>query len=87
MPVWYRLGMTLDEYLEKQAPKLSHAEFGERIGVTQAAISRYLNGDRFPSPELIRKIQAATNDAVTANDLLAGFEKAKSKRQAKESAA
>jgi transcriptional regulator with XRE-family HTH domain len=79
--------MTLEEYLEKQAPKLSHAEFGERVGVTQAAISRYLNGTRFPSPELIRKIQSATNDVVTANDLLVGFEKAKSKKQARENAA
>lgn len=76
--------MTLEEYLTNQAPKLSHSDFGDRIGVTQAAISRYLKGERFPSPELIRKIQAATNDAVTANDLLVGFENAKRKREAQQ---
>lgn len=76
-------GMTLEEYLANQAPKLSHSDFGERVGVTQAAISRYLAGERFPPPETIRKIQAATNDAVTANDLLVGFENAKRKREEK----
>lgn len=36
---------------------------------------------------LHENLQAATNDAVTANDLLAGFEKAKSRKRAQESAA
>lgn len=86
MPIWYRLGMTLDEYLKTQDPKVSHADFAGRIGVTQATISRYVNGERFPSPEHIRKIQEATADRVTANDLLLGFEESQ-RRRAKESAA
>lgn len=72
--------MTLDEYFKKQDPKVSHADFAKRIGVTQAAISRYVNGERFPSPELIRKIHEATDKCVTANDLLKGFEEAQEKR-------
>lgn len=86
MPFWYRLGMTLDEYFRTQDPKISHADFAKRIGVTQAAISRYVNGERFPSPELIRKIHEATDMSVTANDLLKGFEEAQAKRT-KETAA
>lgn len=80
MPIWYRLGMTLDEYLNNQDRKISYASFGERIGVSQASVSRYVNGERFPSPELIRKIQEATSDSVTANDLLKGFEEAQIRR-------
>ena len=76
--------MTLDEYLSHQDPKLSPGDFGERIGVSQPTIHRYLTGLRFPSPEMIRKIQAATNDAVTANDILVGFERAKAKREVEE---
>ncbi|WP_092574030.1 helix-turn-helix domain-containing protein [Rhizobium lusitanum] len=78
--------MTLDEYLRAQEPKISHADFAKRIGVEQAAVSRYVNGKRFPAPEIIRKIHEATNSAVTANDLLKGFEEAQQKR-ARESAA
>ncbi len=77
--------MTLDEYFKTQDPKVSHADFAKRIGVTQAAISRYVNGERFPSPELIRKIHEATAECVTANDLVKGFEEAQQKR-AKEAA-
>jgi transcriptional regulator with XRE-family HTH domain len=72
--------MTLDEYFKAQDPKVSYAEFADRIGVTQAAISRYVDGKRFPSPELIRKIHEATDRSVTANDLLKGFEEAQQKR-------
>lgn len=86
MPFWYRLGMTLDEYFRTQDPKISHADFAKKIGVEQAAVSRYVNGKRFPTPEIIRKIDEATNSAVTANDLLRGFEEAQAKR-AKEAAA
>lgn len=61
--------MTLKEYLTATKPKkISHAAFGERVGVTQATINRYVSGDRFPSPDMIRKIQDATGGAVTVND-------------------
>jgi transcriptional regulator with XRE-family HTH domain len=68
--------MTLKEYIEAQTPKLSHAAFGARIGVTQAAINRYVRGVRFPSPEMIRKIQDATDGNVKVSDWYAEMEKA-----------
>lgn len=68
MPIWYVFGMTLKEFFKSQDTKLSHAAFGERIGVTQATINRYVRGDRFPSPEMIRKIQEATDGKVAVAD-------------------
>jgi antitoxin CcdA len=44
------------------------AEFGRRLGVTKASISRYASGERIPTPEVMRRIVAETNGAVTAND-------------------
>lgn len=85
MPVWYRLGMTLDDYLNKQDQKISYAAFGERIGVSQAAVSRYVTGLRFPSPEIIRRIEDASGNAVSFSDILHGFEEAKKARNAKAS--
>lgn len=71
MPVWYRLGMTLDDFLKNEPTKMSHAAFAEKIGATQATVSRYANGDRFPSPEMITKIVKVTKGKVTAADLVA----------------
>ncbi|MDR9777234.1 YdaS family helix-turn-helix protein [Rhizobium hidalgonense] len=78
--------MTLDDFLNSKSPKMSHAAFAELIDASQATVSRYLNGDRFPPPETIRKIVSATKGKVTADDLLVGFERAK-KAKASESAA
>lgn len=60
--------MTLEQYLSAPTPKISHAAFGERVGVTQATINRYVSGARFPAPDMIRKIEEATSGAVTVND-------------------
>lgn len=60
--------MTLEQYLSKPDRKISHASFGESVGVTQATINRYVRGERFPSPDMIRKIQDATNGSVTVSD-------------------
>lgn len=60
--------MTLEEFIKAQIPKLSHASFGEKVGVTQATINRYVRGDRFPSPDMIRKIHDATDGKVTVTD-------------------
>lgn len=81
MPFWYCAGMTLDDFLSNEPTKMSHAAFGEKIGATQATVSRYVNGDRFPSPEMIQKIVKATKGKVTAADLVSGFEKAKVRRE------
>jgi DNA-binding transcriptional regulator YdaS (Cro superfamily) len=79
--------MTLDDFLNSTDPKMPHAAFAKKIGVEQATVTRYVNGERFPPPETIRKIVVATKGKVTANDLLNGFEAAKAKKQGQESAA
>lgn len=52
------------------ANKISIADFAGRIGVTQTAVYRYVDGDRTPRPEVLRQIHAATGGEVTANDFL-----------------
>lgn len=73
-------GMTLNDFLNSKDPRMSHAAFADLIGSTQATVSRYLNGDRFPPPETIRRIVQATKGKVTADDLLVGFERAKKEK-------
>ncbi|NLS19869.1 helix-turn-helix transcriptional regulator [Rhizobium sp. P40RR-XXII] len=60
--------MTLEQFLKSQEPKVSHAAFGESVGVTQATINRYVRGERFPSPDMIQKIHVATGGKVSVND-------------------
>jgi antitoxin CcdA len=43
-------------------------EFGRRLGVSKASVSRYASGARIPSPAVMRRIVAETEGAVTAND-------------------
>lgn len=69
------LGMTLEDYLTAPPKKISHAAFGELVGVTQATINRYVSGARFPSPEMILKIQDATNNQVTVADWYSAAQK------------
>jgi len=56
----------LGTYLKKAG--LSHKAFGEAIGVKQATINRYVNGDRFPSQEIILKISQATAGEISPAD-------------------
>lgn len=58
--------MHIANYLEQQ--NLSQAGFGEIIGVSQAAVERYVNGKRIPEPEIMTRIAESTKGAVTAND-------------------
>lgn len=58
--------MKLRDYLAATAT--SHAAFATRIGVSQAAVSRYVSGARIPGPAQMARIAAATAGAVTAND-------------------
>lgn len=67
--------MTLEQYLSKPDRKISHASFGESVGVTQATINRYVRGERFPSPEMIAKIQSATGGEVTVTDWYSAAQK------------
>lgn len=67
MPFWYGDGMTLEQYFAKN-DKLSHEEFGKLIGASQPTVSRYVNGTRTPSREMIKKIQDATKGKVSFAD-------------------
>ncbi len=56
----------LDAWLTRNA--LTPAEFGKRIGRTQAAVSRYITGARTPDREAMSAIYAVTAGAVQPND-------------------
>ena len=58
--------MKLAEYLKRNG--LTHQDFGTKISVSQAAISRYVNGERFPDKEMQERIFVATGGDVTPND-------------------
>lgn len=58
--------MKLAEYLANK--DITHADFGKLIRISQAAVTRYAQGDRFPKKEILERIYAATKGAVTPND-------------------
>jgi transcriptional regulator with XRE-family HTH domain len=58
--------MKLRDYLASKS--ITAAEFGRRIKVSQAAITRYATGDRIPEPAIMRRIASATRGAVVPND-------------------
>lgn len=57
--------MRLKDYLK--AAGMTRAEFAKMVGCEQPTVSRYLRG-RVPAPEVMARIVAATNGAVTPND-------------------
>jgi transcriptional regulator with XRE-family HTH domain len=52
------------QYLKANSERQS--DFAERIGTTQATVSRLAAGTQTPSPELAIKIDSATGGAVPA---------------------
>ena len=60
--------MKLSDYLRDR--DIDTASFAEAIGVSQAAVSRYANGLRFPRPKVMERIVKATRGKVTANDFM-----------------
>lgn len=66
IPFWYGLRMKIGTFIKSR--EMSHEAFGKIVGVTQATINRYVRGERFPSPEMIRKIHEATEGAVSVAD-------------------
>lgn len=48
--------------------------FADTIGVSVQSVHRYLNGERFPTPENLALIAKVTEGAVTANDFAAHHE-------------
>lgn len=48
----------------------SVACFAARAGFDVKTLYRYLSGERFPTPENLRRIREATGGAVTADDFV-----------------
>ena len=63
------LGPRIAESLQKKG--MTQKELSERIGVTEAVISRYISGDREPKPEMLANIATALH---TTSDFLLGIE-------------
>ena len=59
----------------RKAKHLTQKELASLIGVKHSVISFYEVGDRFPSPEVIRKLAVALH---VSSDYLLGIEKAES---------
>jgi transcriptional regulator with XRE-family HTH domain len=60
--------MTLLEYLDQE--NLTASEFGRKIGVSPAAMTRYMQGERFPNTAILWRILRASGGCVTPNDFL-----------------
>lgn len=63
------LGLRIAKSLQKKG--MTQKELSERIGVTEAVISRYISGDREPKPEMLANIATALH---TTSDFLLGIE-------------
>lgn len=70
--------MTLSDYLSSN--NLTQAEFASRVGVKQAAITRYSKGDRFPRQEHVDAIEKETGGQVTANDHARAWREARERK-------
>lgn len=64
--------MRLQQFIKGR--EMTHEAFARLVGVSQATINRYVRGERFPSPEMIRRIGEATGGAVTVSDWYAEAE-------------
>lgn len=60
--------MQLPDYLKKH--KLTHAQFAEKVNVSQPHIANILSGKRRPSIELAKRIEIVTKGSVILDDLL-----------------
>ncbi|QRY69200.1 helix-turn-helix transcriptional regulator [Ensifer sp. PDNC004] len=58
--------MKLETYISDN--DLTHEAFGKLVGATQVTINRYVNGKRFPSRDMMRRIHEATEGQVTVSD-------------------
>ncbi|MGR4927336.1 helix-turn-helix domain-containing protein [Bradyrhizobium sp. CAR08] len=61
--------MKLSDWITREG--LSHQEVGDRIGKSQAAVSRYVAGKRMPDEETLIKIFEVTGGEVSPNDFVA----------------
>jgi transcriptional regulator with XRE-family HTH domain len=60
--------MKLLSYLREA--NLKQADFAGRVGVTEAAVSRWCNGKGRPSWDVLARIASVTGGAVTAADFM-----------------
>jgi transcriptional regulator with XRE-family HTH domain len=58
--------MQLERYLEVRG--IPVADFAMSVGVAEQTIYRYLQGTRFPRPDVMRKITKATSGKVAPSD-------------------
>ena len=58
--------MFLSDFL--RIANINQKQFAERCELSQAAISRLLSGQRYPSPETIHTIMLETDGCVRAED-------------------
>lgn len=62
--------MKLKDWLHKNG--VAQAALAAHIGVTQAAVSMWVNGVMVPEPATMRKIHRVTGGKVTPNDFVLG---------------
>lgn len=60
------IGKKIEERIQEL--NMSQRELAEKVGVTEATISRYINGDRTPRGDIIPKIALALN--ISADSLV-----------------
>ncbi len=65
--------MTLAQYLKDNG--INQVDFGMKIGLSGASVSRLKRGLQWPDKDTVRRIEVATGGQVTANDF-AGMEAA-----------
>lgn len=63
------LGKRISEALKRS--NTQQKELAERVGITEAVMSRYISGDREPKPDMLANIATALN---TTSDYLLGIE-------------
>ena len=59
--------MKLKEWIRKN--KLSDTDFGKKVGLSPAGISRIINLNRYPNAKTTLKIFIQTNGEIQPNDL------------------
>ncbi len=62
----YASVMQLSRYLTQNA--ISSSRFAAQVGVTIHAVRKWRRRDRMPRPDMISKIQKATNNQVKPKD-------------------
>ena len=58
--------MTLQDYLART--KTTPEEFAAKIGASRGGVLKWISGERFPRPVMLKKIKLATGGKVQAND-------------------